>query len=289
MNTGSPEYQANLFAHYTEAMKGYLVTRPQDRVRGYEKDSRVAYLDKLECEMLDNPPMGCRKGLVLPGEIEQPRGVPTLKSLTLEQADIKVLSDSEAMDIIASSDRTPPDSYVTSIHFQGNVGSCAGEAASGANQCRRSEDGKDAPALNGYFPYHWSSGGSDRGSTLHDNLAVLQEYGCASEDVFPRSKGWRSTPSDDAMQDALNYRLPLDGVVKVNNRMEFITMVLSGFPVQFGYTGHSIFCSDIVDLQRLTYVNSWGDWGNNGRGTLSFDRVYWNYGCYAVIAAREKN
>ena len=280
---------SQLFAQYNEALNRYMDEKPQNRVGGLRNVPLSRELDYLECAMLDNPPQGCRKGLVLPGEIEQPRGVPKLKALTLEQANIYVLSESDAMDMIASSDRTPPDAHVGSIANQGSVGSCAGEAAKGAAKCRRNADGKDTPSLNGYFPYHWSSGGSDRGSTLHDNLAVLQEYGCASEDVWPRSKGWRATPSDDAMQDALNYRLPLDGVVKVNNRMEFITMVLSGFPVQFGYTGHSIFCSDIVDLNRLTYVNSWGDWGNNGRGTLSFDRVYWSYGAYAVIAARGKN
>jgi hypothetical protein len=91
------------------------------------------------------------------------------------------------------------------------------------------------------------------------------------------------------MEDAQNYRIAMDGVVKVQSRREFITMVLSPFPIQFGYTGHSIFAVDILDLNRLRYMNSWGGWGDNGRGTLSFDRVYWPYGCYAVIAVRGKD
>jgi hypothetical protein len=263
--------------------------RPQDRVGNSVAQNASAVLDAIECAMLDNPPAHCRRGLILPNEMDRPRNVPKLKALTLEQMDIKVLSDSDAMDIIASRHRTPPDEYALNIHNQGSVGSCAGEAASGATACRKNQDGLTTPALNGYFPYHWSSDGVDRGSTLHDNLAVLQQYGCASEKVWPRSKGWRATPSEAAMEDALNNRLPDDGVVKVNNRQEFWTMVLAGFPIQFGYTGHSIFSSDIIDLIRLKYVNSWGAWGVNGRGTLSADRIYWGYGAYAIIATKGTN
>ena len=282
--------QIQMLARYNELLARYQDVRPQDRVRGPGLDPLVEELDAIECQMLDNPPQGCRKGLVLPGEMEKPKGVPMLASLTLEDMDIKVLSESDAMDIIASRDRTPPDHYVRTIANQGTKGSCAGDASAGATACRHNQDGEDVPQLNGYFSYHWTSGGSDRGSTLHDNLAICQLHGQASEAVWSRSRGFLATPSEAAMEDALNYRIAKDGVVKINNRMEFITVVLSSVgPVQFGYTGHSIFCSNIVDLTRLTYVNSWGDWGNNGRGTLSFDRVYWSYGCYAVIAARGKN
>lgn len=278
--------QAQMRARHAELLARYIDKRPQDRgqMPGIEYQ-----LDQIECAMLDNPPAGCSKGLILP-EGERAKGVPPLASLTLEELDIKVLTDDEILDIINDPNRTPPDKYVLSIHDQGQVGSCAGEAASGSAECRHNQDGSGAPKLNGYFPYHWSSGGADRGSTLDENLAILQEYGCASEAVWPRSKGFRATPSDAAMEDALNHRIAKDGVAKLKDRREFITMSLAGFPIQFGYTGHSIFCSNIIDLMRLEYANSWSaKFGNNGRGTLSFDRVYWGYGVYAVIAPRGKN
>lgn len=279
-----------IHSRYTEVMKRYMDERPQDRVRGHGNDPLLAELDYFECAMLDTPPMGQRKGLVLPGEMETPKGVPMLASLTLEDADIKVLTDSEIVDIISDSNRTPPDYYVRDVHNQKNVGSCAAEGSSGSMACRRNQDGSDTPTLNPYAMYHTTSGGSDRGSTLHDNLAFLQEFGCPSEKIWPRSKGWRTKPSAEAMEDALSYRLSLDGVVKVNNRREFWTMILAGFPVYFGYTGHAIFASNVLDLDRFTYVNSWDEsWGDNGRGTLSSSRIYWGYGAYAVIAARGKD
>ena len=282
--------QIQMLARYNELLARYQDVRPQDRVCGPGRDPLVEELDAIECQMLDNPPAGCRKGLVLPGEMEKPKGVPMLASLTLEDMDIKVLSESEAMDIISDPDRTPPDHYVRKIINQGQVGLCASAAAVGARACRFNQDGEDSPELNPSAVYNTTSGGSDRGSTLHDNLAYMQEFGCPSVEAWPHSKSWRTKPSNEAMQDALNNRIAKDGVVKVRNRMEFITMALAGYPIQFGYPGHSIFGDDILDLTRLDYTNSWDiTWGNEGHGTLSFDRIYWPYGAYAVIAARGKN
>jgi hypothetical protein len=280
------EYQT-LMSRYTELMKWYTEPLPQDR----GGDSDVAReLDEIECALLDNPPAGCRRGLVLPDEMEYPKELPPLNSLTLEQASIKVMTDDEMLATIARRDRTSPDKYVADVLSQQSVGSCAAEASCGAVMCRRNQDGIKTPKLNAYAMYNTTSGGSDRGSTLHANLAFIQTHGCPSEAVWPRSQGWRTRPSAAAMEDALKYRAAKDGVIEIKNKRELWTMVLSGYPIQFGYTGHSIFCADVLDLNRLIYVNSWAPtWGNNGRGTLEASRVFWGYKVYAVVATRGTN
>jgi len=276
--------QLQLQARYRELIQTYQDVRVQDRVMG---DDLSRELDLVECTMLDNPPAGCRKGLVLPGEMDTPQGVPPLLSLTIEEAGIEVLSDEEILALIADRDRTPPARYVRGVFNQGKVGSCGAESAVGALRTRRNQDGGDCPMLNPYAVYNTTSGGIDRGSTLRDNLAFLQEFGCPSEAVWPRSHGWRKKPSNAAMDDALNYRIAKDGIVRVRNRREFQTMVLAGHPLYHGYTGHAIFGVDLLDLVRFEYQNSWGaSWGNNGRGTLAYERIYWPYGCYAIVAVR---
>lgn len=168
--------------------------------------------------------------------------------------------------------------------------SCGAESAVGGLMCRRNQDGHEHVTLNPYGVYAYTSGGVDRGSTLHDNLAVLQAIGCPSEKVWPRSKGWRAKPNTDALADAAKYRVAKDGVIRIKNRRELQTMVLAGYPIYFGYTGHAIFGVDLLDLTRFVYQNSWGaSWGNGGRGTLTYDRIYWGYGVYAIIALRGKD
>ena len=81
--------QAKLQAKYLELIRRYT-DRPADMRDGPSQTSLE--LDDVECAMLDNPPPGCRKGLVLPGEMERPAGVPILASLTLEEANIKVMN-----------------------------------------------------------------------------------------------------------------------------------------------------------------------------------------------------
>jgi len=278
--------QQQLQAKYLDLLRQYTETP----MRPYDAFAFNTEFDRIECAMLDTPPPGCRKGLVLPGEMERPEAVPLLYSLTLEQASIRVMSDDEILAAIADQNRTPPDSYVKVTLNQGSVGSCGAESAVGGLMCRRNQDGYDHITLNPYAVYSYTSGGADRGSTLHDNLAVLQEVGCPSEAVWPRTKGWRTKPTSTALADAARYRVARDGVIRIQNRREFQTMVLAGYPVYFGYTGHAIFAVDLLDLTRFRYQNSWGaSWGANGRGTLTYDRIYWAYGVYAIIALRGEN
>lgn len=180
------------------------------------------------------------------------------------------------------------EGYVFNLEVEGDhsyvaegigVHNCASESMTGCIMAIRVFNGQKPVKLNPWFAYNTVSGGSDRGSTLPDNVAFAQKYGVASQDVWSRSNGWRTKPSNEAYSDAENYKL-LE-VYSVSNWEEFGTALLLGWPVYFGYTGHAIWATKLLDESRLEYCNSWGDWGDHGFGTLSNSRVVWSYRTYA--------
>lgn len=169
---------------------------------------------------------------------------------------------------------------------QDGVGSCASEAMTAAIMASRELQGQPQVALNPWFAYHFVSGGVDRGSSIDENLRFARETGVASMDVWPRSMGWRSRPSDDAMDDAQRYRI--DEAYDVTTVDELVSCILKGFPVVFGYRpgggGHAVLAMDVVSMSAFKFLNSWGDWGEDGFGTLRFDQIDWRFGAWAVRA-----
>ena len=62
---------------------------------------------------------------------------------------------------------------------------------------------------------------------------------------------------------------------------------MKGFAPYFGYLGHAIFATALIDDNRFWYKNSWGkSWGEDGFGTLHKDDIYWDYGSYVTVAPR---
>jgi len=293
-----PEYQREqtvMQQRYLDALAAY--TRPRFGAR-HEVDDDHPQLAMLEEAMLNHPPL-CEaddgmllprgKGLVEGSPLIDEGRLPRLEAMSFAEAGMKVIPVNEWSDIIEDPNRTPPTAYCPFTLDQGSVGSCGAEGSVGALMERRVADGQEHVLLNPYDPYHTTSGGRDGGSSPQDNMAYLQKYGCASQAVWPRSKGWRQKPSDEARQDALQYRLMPDGIVWVNNWEELGTCVLKGFAVPWGYAGHWIFAVDLVSTTRLEYLNSWGrGFGNNGRGTAHKNSVYWSYGVCAVICASDR-
>lgn len=138
--------------------------------------------------------------------------------------------------------------------------------------------------FNPYFVYRHVNHGRDAGSSIDANLAYLRQDGVCPEAVWPRSKGWRARPSQEAYRIAKRYRI-LE-FYDVTNEVELVSCILYGIPVVFGYSGHAICAVAMADTRRLIYVNSWGsNWGDSGFGTLSLSRIYWPYGAFAVRTA----
>lgn len=275
---------------YAELFEQYRnPTRARTSSESRDLSARLRVEERM---LLEHPPPGKKKGLLLPSEMEhRPKG-PKLNALRLEDFQTRIFTDAECRDLISDPNRTPPLAKVTYIFDQDGVGSCGAEGSEGAAKVRRQQDRDVEVVTNPWFTYHFTSGGVDRGSVPEDNLASMQQRGVPSQAVWPRSKGWKAKPSDEAMQDGLKHRLAMDGVVEIHPPSQsghswpkLRTMILRGFPVPFGYRGHWIFAADLIDLDRLEYPNSWGkDWNGNGRSTLHWKDIYWQYGVWAIIA-----
>lgn len=180
---------------------------------------------------------------------------------------------------------------VWSVFNQAQVGSCASESADGALKIVREGMGQSRVEYNPYGTYGRVNGGSDRGSTLGANLKFKRDVGSFVEKVWPRSKGWRATPSEEAYEAAWQHRL--DEYYEITNWAEFGSALLQGWIVYWGYSGHAIVGADLINEEQFIFLNSWGNWGSStefssmpyGFGVINRSRIMWSYGVYGFRTA----
>jgi hypothetical protein len=167
---------------------------------------------------------------------------------------------------------------------QNGYGSCATESTAGSLMLSRAVQGLDFVQLNPLFIYHTTSGGSDQGSSIDENLAFVRENGIAPESVWPFSKGFKAKPSAEAVEAAAAYKI--EEFYDVANLNEFVSALLTGFCVVFGSNGHSILAVQYTKDYPLI-LNSWGtSWGDSGFGKwCSYNAINWDYGAFAVRLA----
>jgi hypothetical protein len=171
--------------------------------------------------------------------------------------------------------------FVQKIKNQGNVGSCATESTSQAVEITEIIAGREWVELNPWFIYYHTSGGADRGSSIDENLVFVRDNGIAPEAVWPRSMGWTQKPSADAYDAAKRHRI-LE-FYDVSSIDEFGTCLIEGWPVVFGWQGHSVVAVDLITASIFEYANSWApSWGDQGFGKLALSSVDWRYGAFAV-------
>ena len=172
--------------------------------------------------------------------------------------------------------------HVHTVLDQGSVGSCATESTAGGIMVARSMQGLPHVVLNPWFIYQETSGGRDQGSSIDENLAFVRKYGCAPESVWPRSKGWRAKPSEEAYEAALPFRVPeFYDVATVD---EFVSCVLTGYGVVYGSAGHSV-----LRVEYMLDLNSYGEaWKDGGFGLwASLNAINWGYGAFAIRVAAQ--
>lgn len=192
---------------------------------------------------------------------------------------IEIIPTSEWGDLI--DDDMDLRQFADIVYSQGSVGSCASEAKDQATAITLHASGAPYVRFNPYGTYGRVNGGRDAGSSIMANLRFGQQYGCFPEAVWPRSKGWSATPTEEAYKAAAEYRI--DEVFEVGSWTEFGSALLKGFVVVFGYSGHSIVAVKLLSTTRFAYLNSWGaNWGDNGVGTIANSSIYWPYGAYAL-------
>lgn len=171
--------------------------------------------------------------------------------------------------------------HVNHIKDQDGVGSCATESTAQGVEVSRDFAGFEWVRLNPWFIYYHTSGGTDRGSSIDDNLRFVRENGVVPESVWPRSKGWRTKPSEEAYEAALNFTI--EEFFDLSSIAEAGTALLKGFPVVFGWEGHSVLYTSVITRRKGEYANSWdSDWGDEGFGELAFSEVNWQYGAFAI-------
>jgi hypothetical protein len=171
--------------------------------------------------------------------------------------------------------------HVNQILDQGNIGSCATCSTSQGVMIARNVAGAPFVLLNPLSIYRVTSGGSDRGSSIDENLAFARETGILPESYWPYSKGFRATPPDGWQKVAAEYKL--DEFFDIGTVDEFGSALLRAMPVVFGWDGHSVVATRLISATKFEYANSWAtDWGDQGFGTLSLDSVNWGYGSFAV-------
>jgi hypothetical protein len=184
-------------------------------------------------------------------------------------------------------DKANLSGLVWSVFNQGSVGSCASEAVCGSLKIIRAQAGLPQIEANPYGIYGRVNGGSDRGSSLSANLTFIRDKGAFPESVWPRSKGWRAKPSQEAYDAAYSYRI--DEYFEVSSWDELATALLRGWVIYWGYSGHAIVGVDLLNDSQFMYLNSWGSWGsgtdystmNYGFGVANRSSIMWGYGVYA--------
>lgn len=234
----------------------------------------------------------------------------------------KVIPENEWLDAINAEHAVKLSESVWTVLNQGSVGSCASEGITGGCILVRALSGRKNVLCNPYGIYGRVNGGSDSGSSLQDNIAFVRKYGCFPESVWPRSKGWRAQPTEAAYEAASHYKLDESYDINNSSASqfyaEFFSALMLGFPVYFGYPGHAILACDVVEESKappeaiecaniidawirstgykykepcptglvdtlyIKYLNSWGNWGDNGFGYLRANRIERYYGAYAL-------
>ncbi len=195
---------------------------------------------------------------------------------------MRIIPRQDWPDLIGTVERRP---YVEWIYDQDGVGSCAAEAANQALCIVRHAEGQEPVQFSPWATYNVTSGGRDGGSSVGENLRYLRDVGAVPMDLWPRSKGWRTrVPGEILQEEAIKYRL--QEYWEVETVEELGTALLLGFPVTFGWSGHSCVFTELTSTTQARYANSWHEsWGDNGFGLLSLNRINWGYGAYAFRAA----
>ena len=185
--------------------------------------------------------------------------------------------------------KPPLRPFVPDIKDQDGRGSCATESTTQGLQTNRSTRGLPFIELSPWSIYCFTSGGRDQGSSIDDNLEHARDVGIMPASIWPRSKGWRAKPPKLLLEEhASQFRI--EEFWDINNIEEIGTALLLGFPVVFGWSGHSVMFCDLLDVNTGEYANSWGrDWGDNGFGKLSLRSVNFKYGCFALRTTNEAN
>lgn len=193
-----------------------------------------------------------------PGALDRQTEFGMLKGVPPYRDTNYVIPESEWLDHLRNPNRPVGSKNVWSIFDQDGVGSCASEGADGGIKLCREGAGRKRVEFNPWGTYGRVNGGRDGGSSLDANVAFKKKYGSFPEEIWPRSKGWRAKPTDEAYAAAYNYRLDEARDIDNSSSKQFFAEYFSVFMLEdtplvyFGYPGHAIVAVDIVEEAKAT-------------------------------------
>jgi hypothetical protein len=187
-------------------------------------------------------------------------------------------------------------SSLVNARDQGRTNSCTGQAWSQALRLAWLRKGKDCPelsALDNYWKGRAEFGGQreDDGSYLRTGAKAVVRFGCATEAAWPFRTGRvnrrPSWAADRSGHDSRGVR----GYYRLYSADDVKRSIAHGYPVVGGwdvdrdfldYTGGVIEGTDVARVvgghavviesyagDVFTILNSWGNWGEDGRGRVS--------------------
>lgn len=207
---------------------------------------------------------------------------------------IKVIPSGEWDDILARRPEYTGRADVQKIKDQDGIGSCATESTSQAMEVIQVRSGQPWEELNPWSIYRVTSGGSDRGSNIDENLKFARDIGVLPVSYFPRYDAagkivnkWNAKPPAGWEAVAAKYRI--DEWYDMTTIDEVGTALLNGFPVIVGWSSHSEVMVDLLPGQKAVVANSWAPtWGDAGFHVESLSKISWGYGCFAVRTVTDR-
>lgn len=175
---------------------------------------------------------------------------------------------------------------VSRIYNQKNEGSCVANACSQAHEIVQAKQfGKaNVVHLSAMSLYKRIGSSPNSGAMVSNGLKKMNEGGILPlDDAANRAKfgdhvmpntGWNTKYPDGWQATAKKFAASEWFVCDTVG--ELITALLNQHPVVVGRSGHSICYCDVVykdGILVVKYANSWGDWGDNGFGYDSMNKI----------------
>jgi len=242
-----------------------------------------------------NIPIGCAAGC-LPRDDLLGADFPVFEDV------IQPIPEDEWPDRIAAQTDTLDD-LVAKIKDQGQEGSCASNAVTGAaetvgNLLWGMDQWIELSAMSVYRQPGVGRSPSS-GSTIGSNLRAMRDVGAlpvdnaANRERFVHThpaRGFHISLPRGYEETAALFRI--HETYDIRTWSGLVTAVLRKFPVVYGRAGHAIYGVKIVwqnGRAYLVYANSWrASWGANGRGTDSERAVAGSIRSYGAFAIRSR-
>ena len=197
----------------------------------------------------------------IPGALPRITEYGKLKGVAAARDTIEIIPMDEWRDLFTHEDHSDLTQFVPFQLDQDSSGSCASEGSVGAMMCLRDANHQPFVLGNPWAQYYKASGGSDRGSSLDENIQLLMEDGMIPDSVWPRYDedgrvvhSWQERPSNEAYAAAKNYRLLecSETSTSSNYIKEVGSGLWKGLPCYFGYPGHAIFGVRLLDENKVS-------------------------------------